>query len=333
MGFADFLFEGKSPPATTTYGTRTENLPQWMSDYTQGLIARANAIAAEPYQLYGGPRVAGFTQDTQRAFDQTRQAAGAFQSPLTQAFSLTNQATQRGGLQSAAPYMDSASRTFPSSVQQYMDPYQQNVIDRASQLATRTFREQLMPSIESRFIRGGQYGSSAMQESAQRAARDVTEQLQQQAAAQLSQGYQTAGQLFGQDQSRMAGLAQLAGQLGGQEQANLLQAGQQFGNLGQLAQQLGLQGASALDTIGQMQQGLNQRNLDTAYKDFLNQTQYPRQTIDWMSSVIRGLPAPMSSQETKVGPADMYQPSPLLQLGSAAAGLKGLQGLLGGSGG
>lgn len=329
MGIADFLFEGRAPPATTTYGTRTDNIPQWMSDYTQGLIARANAVAAEPYQLYGGPRIAGFTPDTQRAFEQTRQSANAFQSPLTQAFSLTNQATQRGGLSSAAPYMDTASRTFPTAVQQYMDPYQQHVTDRASELAARTFREQLMPSIDSRFIRSGQYGSSAMQESAQRAARDVTEQLQQQAASQLSQGYQTAGQLFGQDQARTAGLAQLAGQLGGQEQAALLQAGQQYGNLGQLSQQLGLQGASALDTIGQMQQGLNQRNLDVAYQDFVNQTQFPRQTIDWMSSVIRGLPTPTSSQTTQVGPASVYQPSPLAQLGSAFAGVAGLRDLLG----
>ena len=44
----DFLFEGKPPKSVTTYGQTIENVPKWMSDYTQGLIARANAAAAEP---------------------------------------------------------------------------------------------------------------------------------------------------------------------------------------------------------------------------------------------------------------------------------------------
>ena len=59
MAVLDFLFEGKPPKAVTTYGQTVTDVPKWLSDYTQGLIARANAIAAEPYQAYGGPRIAG----------------------------------------------------------------------------------------------------------------------------------------------------------------------------------------------------------------------------------------------------------------------------------
>jgi hypothetical protein len=331
VSLSDFLFEGKAPPSTTTYGTSTAEIPQFMSDYLQGLIAKSNAVAAEPYQQYGGPRVAGFTPDTQNAFNVTRQAAGSYMGPLAQALGLTEQAAAPGasGLAAAQPYLSQASQGFTGdSVSQYMDPYVQNVIDRAKLEANRNYNENILPGLTNKFTASGQYGSSAMAREANRAARDVTEGLQSNANAALSGAYTQAGNLFNTDQARQLAVGQTTGQLAGQQQGAMLQAGQQLGALGQTQQQLGLQGAAALDTIGQEQQGLNQKNLDTAYQDFLNQTQYPRQTIDWMSSVIRGLPAPQSTTTTSTGPANVYQPSPLSQLGSYATGIAGLADLL-----
>lgn len=332
MSIADFLFEGKAPPATTTYGTTTAEIPQFMSDYTQGLISRANAIAAEPYQQYGGPRVAGFTPDTQNAFNVTRQAANAYQGPLAQALGLTEQAAAPGssGLAVAQPYLNQAAQGFTGdAASQYMDPYISNVIDRAKLEANRNYNENILPTLNNKFTASGQYGSSAMAREANRAARDLTEGLQSNANAALSGAYTQAGNLFNADQSRNLAVGQTAGQLAGQQQGAMLQAGQQLGNLGQMQQALGLQGAAALDTIGQEQQGQNQKNLDVAYQDFLNQTNYPRSTIDWMSSVIRGLPAPQSTTTTSTGPANVYQPSPLAQLGSLGTGIAGLAKLFG----
>lgn len=71
MGILDFLFEGAPPPSVTEYGVTTENLPAWYSDYTQGLIAKANAIAAEPYQTYGQPRLAELDPYQTAAYQQT----------------------------------------------------------------------------------------------------------------------------------------------------------------------------------------------------------------------------------------------------------------------
>jgi hypothetical protein len=327
MGIADFLFEGKAPPATQTYGTTTANVPQFISDYTQGLISRANAIAAEPYQQYGGPRVAGFTADTQNAFNLTRQAANAYQGPLAEALGLTSKAVAPGmsGLERAQPYLQQAGQTFGAQqAQQYMDPYVSNVIDRAKLEANRNYNENILPQLDAKFTSAGQYGSSAMAREANRAARDLTEGLQSNANAALSGAYTQAGNLFNTDQARQLALGQTAGQLAGQQQSALLEAGKQQAGLGQAAQQMGLAGASALDTIGQMQQQQNQKNLDVAYQDFQNQTNYPRSTIDWMSSVIRGMPAPVSTQTTQTGPADAYQPSPLSQLGQLGTGIAGL---------
>ena len=328
-GLSDFLFEGKAPPSVTTYGSTTSNIPQWMSDYNQALVARANQIAAEPYQAYGGPRVAGFTSDTQNAFNMARQAADSYQSPLTQALGLTEDAAgpNAGGLATASPYITAASQNFPGSVQQYMDPYVQNVIDRAKLEANRNYNENILPGLSNKFTAAGQPGSSAMAREAYRAARELTEGLDSQAKAQLSEAYTNAGQLFNQDQARQLGLAQLTGQLGVSDQNAKLTAGRQLGALGQLQQQLGLTGASALDTIGQEQQGLNQKNLDLAYQDFQNQRDYPRQTVDWLNSVIRGMPAPTSTTQTQTGPAKSVGPSGLQQLGSAAAAAKGIYDL------
>jgi hypothetical protein len=332
MGIADFLFEGKAPPSTTTYGSTQANIPQWMNDYNLGLVSRANAIAAEPYQAYGGPRVAGFTPDTQNAFNLTRQAANAYQGPLSQALGLTESAMApgSGGLSAAQPFINAGTRSYPGAASQYMNPYVQNVIDRAKLEANRNYSESILPALDAKFTAGGQYGSSAMAREANRAARDVTEGLQSQANAALSQAYTTGADIFAQDQSRQLGAGQLAGQLGAADQETKLRGAAQLGLLGQTQQELGLKGAGALDTVGQMQQQ-QQKNLDPAYQDFLAQKNYPRENIDWLSSVIRGMPAPVSSTTTSTGPASTYQPSPLNQFGSAATGIAGLLQILGGS--
>jgi hypothetical protein len=325
-GITDFLFEGKAPPSVQTYGSTTSNIPQWMSDYNQGLISRANAIAAEPYQAYGGPRVAGFSEDTQNAFNMTRQAANAYQGPLSQALGLTEGAIGQGtgGLSAAQPYMQNAGGNYPAAVSQYMDPYVQNVIDRSKLEANRNYTENILPQLDKKFTAAGQYGSSAMAREANRAARDVTEGVQSQADAALSQAYTTGANIFGQDQQRQLALAQTAGTLGTQERDQQLKGAAQIGALGQTQQQLGLAGAGALDTIGKMQQGQQQGNLDLAYQDFLRQKNFPRETTDWLSSVIRGMPAPVSTQTTSTGPANVYQPSPINQAGSLITGIAGI---------
>lgn len=324
MGALDFLFEGKPPASTTTYGQTVQNLPTWMADYTQGLIAKANAVAAEPYQSYGGPRVAQMTPDQTRAFDLTRQGIGTWQPQMQQAGALAQVAGNMSPTSAASPYMQSASQTFPQAVNQYMDPYIGNVIDRAAQVANRNFTERIMPGINDQFVRGGQYGSSAHMREANRAGRDLTEGLQGQSLAALSSGYGQAGQLFGQDASRMGALAQTAGNLAGQEGQLKLSGAQELGALGQLGQSMGFKDAAALEAIGGQQQNFGQKNLDTAYQDFQNQTQYPRQTLDWMSAIVRGLPTPMATTSSQTGPASVYQPSPLAQLASLGTGLAGL---------
>lgn len=318
-----FLFEGEPPKSVTTYGETVKDMPKWLSDYTQGLISKANAVGAEGYQPYQGPRLAGFNQDQAKAFDLTRQNQGNWAPGMQEAMTYSSQAGTYSPLAQAQPYLAQAGQTFPGAVDQYMDPYVGNVIDRAKLEANRNYNENIMPGLDSKFIRQGQYGSSAHMREANRGARDITEGLNSQALSALSGAYQSAGQLFGQDASRMGALAQTAGSLAGQEAQTKLAAGAQSGALAQALQSMGIKDAAAMEAIGSAQQGQTQRNLDLAYKDFVEQRDYPKTTIDWMSSVIRGLPAPSRETTSATGPASVVGPSPLSQLASLGTAIAG----------
>jgi len=309
----DFLFEGRPPPSVTTYGQTVDSMPKWLSDYTQGLVSRANAIASEPYQPYGGPRIADFSPDEEAAFDATRENVGAYQPYLDAAGG-----TLGGGLSQAYSQLGSGTRNFPGAVGEYMDPYIQNVLNRNTELSNRNLSENLVPELQNAFVRSGQFGSDRMMEMAGRTFRDVGENLNQQNLGALSAAYGQAGQLFGADRGRELQGAGIAGELG-------IQGSRQFGALGQMASQMGYGDAAALEAVGRTDRGMNQDSLNLAYQDFLQQRDYPRETIDWMSSVIRGLPYDQARQTQSYGPlGDSYQPSGASQLASlfsAGAGL------------
>lgn len=324
MGVLDFLFQGSPPRSVTTYGSTVENLPVWMSDYTQGLIARANAVAAEPYQPYSGPRIAGLNADQRQAHSNVRQNQGSWSPFMSSAGALTQAAGGTNITGAAEPYFAAAARTLPGSVSEYMDPFVGNVINRATLEAGRLYDEKLAPSLTGQFAGAGQYGSSAHLRAANQGARDITEGLQSQALGALSQAYQTAGSQFQSDAARQAELGQAAGNLATQQGNLQLQSGQQMGALGEALQALQARDAAALEAVGTVQQGQDQRSLDLAHQDYLNQLNYPRQQTSWLSDIIRGIQTPTATTTTNTEPATVYQPSGLAQLASLYTGFQGL---------
>lgn len=325
MGVLDFLFDGQAPQSVTTYGQTVQSMPQWYSDYTQGLIAKANAVAGQGYQPYDGQRIAGFTPDQQQAFGLTEGNVGMWKPGLDAAGNLTQQAGATDVTGAAAPYMAAASGNLPGNIGAYTDPYQSDVIDWAGTQAQRQFKEKILPALGTEFTRNGQYGSLAHQREADQNARDISSDLTQQSLAARSQGYQLAGQQYQTDAQRQAALAGTAGNLAAAEGNLQLGAGKQQGSIAALMSQLGLSDASALETVGKEQQGQNQSNLDLAYQDFQNQRDYPKNTVDWLSSVIRGIQAPVSTTETKTGPLPgaTYGPSLIDNIGALGSLVKG----------
>ena len=328
MAFLNFLTQGQPLPSSTSSLT-TSQVPQYLSDYLYNLMSGSYSAAQEPYQAYGGPRVAEFTDPQQQAFTQTATAANAYQPGLEAAQQTAAQGAGLSTLGAAQPYFTAASQTTPGVISDYMNPYQQNVIDKMGTEAQRQLQEKILPAIGDQFTRAGQYGSSRQQEIAQRGVRDIASGLEQNIGAQLAQGYTTAGTQAQADLARQASLGQAAGTLAGTQETAAANLANVQANLGQKQQALGLTGAAALETTGAEQQAMNQKNLDLAYQDFQNQTQYPEQQLSWLSNQIRGLPSgggTSTGATSSVG--NTYSASPLASLASAGLSAAALSNLL-----
>lgn len=306
MSIGDFLFNGQAPPSTTTYGNTVQNVPTWLSDYTQGLISRANAVGSEPYQAYQGPRVAPISADTGHAYNMIHNNVGAYAPAIDNAISRTSEvpgaaqgwfdkansglqmaggltgaavAPGQGGLSSAMPWAGAASGSFTGdTANQYMNPYIGGVIDRSAQLATRNFNEQFMPQLNSQFISAGQPGSGRHQELAMRGARDVTQNIQDTANSQLASAYQSGQGAYQSDAARYANLAGTMGGLGSAQQNAMLQAGQQLGQIGAqygtTGNQLGQLGLDAARNQGALAQTGQQMGVtDAAQLNAIGQQQ------------------------------------------------------------
>jgi hypothetical protein len=127
--------------------------------------------------------------------------------------------------------------------------------------------------------------------------------------------------LLGQFASTEQGLgyqgAESLARLGMGQQAAALQQAQTLGQVGSQRQGLTLQQAQALERQGGLQQQQTQRELDMSYQDFLNQRDFERQNINFMSNILRGVPVqPSTVQNTYANP------NPLAQFGGL--GIAGL---------
>ncbi len=186
--------------------------------------------------------------------------------PLNAAQGYIDQAAAAGSnpLAQAQPWLDQAGQSAAGGINDFMNPYNQQVTDRIAQLGARNLSENLLPGVSDAFVQAGQFGGSRMGEFGSRALRDTQEAVLGEQAKALQSGYGTAlgasqaererqlqigqlsGQLGGQQQSNLTNLAQLTGQLGGQNQSNLT-------NLAQLQGQLGGQNQSNLTNLAQLQ--------------------------------------------------------------------------------
>jgi len=338
MALSDFLSNGQIPAGSAVKSTTSQTvLPDWYTNYAMDILSGQQQIASNPLATYQGPRVAGFTPTQVQGQNATVNAAGAYQPGLTAATQATSSAmTAPGALTVAQPFLNGASGTSVSNINQYMNPYTDAVVKRIGELGARNLNENIMPNIEGRYIAAGQLGMgnhmgattpSGMMTDTARAIRDTQEATLAQQAQALQSGYSEAAGLANTDLNRQANLASTAGGLATQQQTGALNAAGQMAGLAGQAQTLGLQGAGALGSVGQQQQTLDQQNLDVAYQDFLKQQGYPQEQINNMVATMKGaLPGvPTSTQEEGIVPNAVPTTSTASNIG---AGLTGLAGVL-----
>ncbi len=142
-----------------------------------------------------------------------------------------------------------------------------------------------------------------------------------------AQAQATAQQLSGAGQ--YANLAGTMGNLAGADANRQLSALQAMQSAAQQRQsQLGVDTA-ALEAAGQAMQQQQQRQLDASYQQFMEEQNYPKQQMDWLSTQVRGMApiTPQSTTQSGTTTGATYSPSPLSQLAQGVYAYKGLSSL------
>lgn len=287
------LFEG-SPQSATSYVKSQSDMPRWLQDAIYNQINWSQNIANKPYEEYAGQRVASMDPMQQLAYQKVGENVGQFQPNIGAAM------TGTGNL---------AGTTSVANINQYMNPYTQNVTDRLAQLGARNLQENLLPAISDQFIKAGQFGSAGMGNFGARALRDTQEAVLGQQAQALQQGYSQALSASSSDLARQQGaLAQLAA-------------------LSQTGQQMSAADIAALEAAGLSRQQQSQRQADVDYQEFLKQQQYPQEQLNFLSAQIRGMQPYASGliqQQQTTTQTGNTGPSPLAQLATALSAGAGL---------
>jgi len=320
-----------SPPADTT-NTQTMELPEWARGYAKDTLAKASALTdinKNPYQQYGGQRIAGFQPMQEQAF-----AGAAGMQPSA----LLNQASGMAGMAGLGALNTNyqggqfqGGQFNNQAAQDYMNPYTQNVVDYQKSQALRDFQI-AQPMRQAQAVRQGAFGGSRSAIVDAEAQRTLNSQLQGIEATGQQAAFQNAQQQFNADQARRLQAQQMGEQsrqygagLGMQGLQTGLQAAGQLGQLGQTeyGQKMGINQLQS--AYGQQQQQQAQRPMDMAYQDFINQQNYPYKQLGFMSDMVRGLP--LGQQST----SQIYQapPSTLQTVGALGMGAYGLNQMFG----
>jgi hypothetical protein len=359
------LFQG-DPQKATSYVTSTTETPKWLQDAIYNQIYQSTNVANTPFTPYGGTLVAGATPQQKQAYDAVSANFGAFQPTLDKAQQgvealttapgglaaaqpLMTQAVGTSGVTAAQPYLQAAGETSAGDIQNFMNPYTQNVTDQIAKLGARNLSENLLPGVSDAFIRAGQFGGTRMGEFGSRALRDTQEAVLAQQGQALQTGYGQALTAAQQDAQRQAGLASTAGGLTQAQQQALMSAASQTGQLtgadlqrqqsalaqmaqmAQQGQQMRSTDVASLEAAGSAQQTQAQREADAAYQQYMLEQQYPKSQLDWLSTQVRGMAPNVQSATTRSGTTTgaSYSASPLQQLATGLSAGAGLTKLLG----
>ena len=286
MAIFDFLFGSKNAPPVETTNISTTEIPKYIAEPTADIIGEAMDVSKEAYIPYKGPRLAGLSQFEKDAATQAQAMKGI------------------GALRGSQAYTAATASGAPAlgGVSPYMTDYNKKVADiAAKQMRDQSAIEQ--QGIAAKAVSAGGLDSTrfAIQEAERQ--KNLTTGIGDLYAKAQAQAYNTALKASQTDQAQQLRSAMGMGTVGAQAQT-VEQA--------DIQQQLG---------IGALGRGLDQSALDITYTDFLQERDYPKEQLGFVSNIIRG--APFGQKTTSVGQIPQAQPAPFLH---QAMGL-GMQGL------
>lgn len=314
--------------------TTNAGLPDWLQPQAAGYINRAQSVADQPYQAYGGQRVAGFT-DWQQQGLQAQAQRGMSGSPT---MSAANQALpgmfNGGGTAAANPYGQAQTMQGGAQVSAQANPYAgsnpylQQSIDSATGDVTRAWNNVQKPQWDTAMSRSGSFGNSGVSQANQMAQSDMQRNLGSMASGMRMQDY-TQQQQLGEAASNRNMQAQQFNSGLGEAAANRFTQNSQFNSgmgeqyagrqdgmynqgQGRALQALGLAPSFAqndYNDIAQMQnaggayQKQNQAQLDSNYQQYTDAQNYPQKQLDVFGNALGRMNFGSQSSSTQPGPS------------------------------
>jgi hypothetical protein len=297
-----------------TTETKTNSISPWMEEAAKAQLGKATALTdttQNPYQQYGGQRIADFNPMQQQFFQGVQNLGPS--GTVGQGVDVAGQAAGRALNTSYNPYQ---TGQFGAQAGQYMDPYMQNVVDIQQREAQRQ-ADIARTQSNANAVKSGAFGGSRQAIVDAEAARNLATQKGDIQARGLQDAYTRAQQQFNTEQALGESSRQYGAGLGLKGLETALTGAAQLGGLGatQFGQQKDI--LTAQQGVGAMQQAQEQAKLSQGYEDFLAKQKYPYQQLEFMSNIMRGTPYSSTTS--------MYSPGPstattLLGAGTSLAG-------------
>ena len=293
---SSILGDRPSTPQTGGFTVGAE-IPDELKPFYKDILGKSQALyndsVSQGYQPYTGPSLAEFTPEQQQAFTGLAGLQGSTAPVFQEAMGMTREA--------GAPITT-------EEITEYMNPYQQAVVDIEKREATKQYQSQVQPQLAAKAAMTQPFGGSR-QAILEGMAADTQQRLLGDIQAKGSaQAYQDSVNLLTQQRAQQGNAAgQLATMAPNQFKTQLAEFG-------------------ALQGVGEEKQKLSQQALNEAYGQYLKEQEYPFQQLGRYQSVVTGAPI---SQREYVPPAP-EGPSATNQLLGGLGSLASTYGAFGG---
>jgi hypothetical protein len=310
------------PSASDTYSANEG--PSWVSSAGRSLFEKAAEIAASDYPTYSGDRIATYGDDNSKLTDQEREGMEML-GTLDDTFKpylddYTAVADTLGQGYDAATREELMGDPFSmDTAQPFMDIYQDAMNPAVREIEEQTIRAQ--NEARSRAARGGGAFGSRLGIMEGTAAGEGAKAAGDLRATAGREGLDFAAGRF--DTERANRFSAENALRSAYETEEAAKAGQMdaYATAGTLAADLQAQTAQGLITSGEATRLLDQRALDLAYADYLDQRDYPQEQLNFALGALSQTPYSTVSRGYQTGTEMAADPS---VYGQTLSGLGGL---------
>jgi len=298
------------PSSSDTYSA--DEVPSWVSSAGRSLFEKSAEIAASDYPTYSGDRIATYGDDNSKLTDQEREGMGMLGS-MDETFQpyldkYEGVADTLGQGYDAATRQELMGDPFSmDTAQPFMDIYQGAMDPAVREIEEQTIRSQ--NDARSRAARGGGAFGSRLGIMEGTAAGEGAQAAGDLRARAGREGLDFAAGRF--DTERANRFSAENAMRTGYETDEASRRGQMdaYGSAGTLAADLQAQTAQGLITSGEATRLLDQRALDLAYADYLDQREYPAEQLNFALGALAQTPYSKASRGYQTGTQMSADPS------------------------